>query len=250
MSLSLLSVALLATSALAAPRPEVEVVQVRELVKRQDPTSVDLADLIPTGLDLSALESLIPTGSVDLSSLLGDISTALPSGLMGCLPPDNLLAVPTPPANVASAIMTYTDYCHEPSFTGSLGAEWSSYVSAVSKYSDEHGEEISSWISALSTDCPYASLIPTNAGQVSELIGSYTIPSCTGSSQGPKETGATTPKASTGSEKPTGTAAETKSDASGTAGAPAQNTGAAPKQTALAAVAGAIAGFAGFVAVL
>lgn len=254
MALSLLSIALLTTSALAAPRPEVEVVQVRQLVRRQDPTSIDLSDLIPTSVDLG---DILPTESLDLSSLIGDISTYLPSDFDGCLPPSDLPEPPAIPTDVASAAMTYTDVCQEPSFTGTLGEHYSSYLSAASKYESENGPALSSWINGLSTNCPYASLVgvPTDAAGLSDLIGSYTIPSCAGTTQSTaKETGSTTAKptgssatggaaSGTGSEKPTGTSASGSETA-------AQATGAAPQQSAFAAVAGVVAGFAGIVAVL
>jgi hypothetical protein len=250
MAPSLLTIALLSTAALAAPRPEVEVVQVRELVRRQDPTDLDLSDLLPTGVDLDDLASLLPTGSIDLSSIIGDIATLLPSDIMGCLPPTDLPAAPTIPADVASVVVTHTDFCNEPKFTGSVSEHWDSYLSEASKYADENGEQITSWINALSTDCPYASLIPTDASQLSDLVGSYAVPTCASGSatkSGAQETGSTTPKPS-GDEKPSGTdaAAATSGTATGTA-APEQHTGAAPR---LVAAAGAVVGLAGFIAVL
>lgn len=248
MAPSLFTIALFSTAALAAPRPEVEVVQVRELVKRQDPTDLDLNDLIPTGADLADLASLLPTGSIDLSSIIGDIATLLPSDIMGCLPPTDLPAAPTIPADVASVVVTHTDFCHEPKFTGSVSEHWDSYLSEASKYADENGEQITSWINALSTDCPYASLIPTDAGQLSDLIGSYAVPTCASATKsGAQETGSTTPKPS-GAANSTGTHAPAATDSTPTgSAAPAEHTGAAPR---LVAAAGAVVGLAGLIAAL
>ncbi|KAF1972657.1 hypothetical protein BU23DRAFT_155623 [Bimuria novae-zelandiae CBS 107.79] len=239
MTLSLLYIALLTTSALAAPRPEVEVVQVRELVKRQDPTpSIDLGglvSLIPTDLG-----TLLPS-SIDLNSLLSDVGTLLPSGFSDCLPPSDLPAAPTIPADVFSALATYTDVCHKPSFTGSAGQHYSSYLSEMSKYEEDNAPKITSWINKLESDCPYASLVPTGAADLSGLLASYTLPSCASAGRPTaKETGASGGAAPTGGSKgPTGTGV-----------GPAEATGAATQQTAFAAVAGVVAGFAGFVAVL
>lgn len=229
MALSLLSVALLATSAMAAP--SVEVVQVREIAQRQDigdlasllPTDIDLSDILPTSIDLAAIASLIPSG---------------------CLPPQSLTP-PTPPADVLSALATYSDYCHEPSFTGTVGEHYSSYESEASAWASKNEPALSSWLDSFTTACPYASLLPTEAADISSLLGSYSIPmsmaSC-GSTASSKETGSATPK-------PTGAAAS----GNGTKPADPKNSefpGAASQQSALVAAAGLVAGLVGFVAVL
>ncbi|KAJ4299469.1 hypothetical protein N0V90_004714 [Kalmusia sp. IMI 367209] len=251
MSLSILSIALLASSALAAPRPEIEVVQVRQVAKRQDTSSIDLGDLLPSSIDLGDLSSLLPS-SLDL----GDFSTLIPSG---CLPPSDLEEAPTPPPDVVSAIQTWSDYCHAPSFTGSVAEHYSSYQSEALSWASKNEPELESWLSAFSTDCPYASLMPTGTADLSSLLGSYSIPlslaSCGGSSV--KETGTPSAK-TTGGSGTTGSAgsAATTGSASGATGASAASgsgpvtTGAAPQQTAFAAAAGVVAGIAGIVAVL
>ena len=228
MSLSLLSIALLSTAALAVPHPEVEVVEVRHLVKRQDPTPVDLNDFLPTGVDLSDLESLYPTAPIDISSLLGDISTLVPSDVLPCLPPSDLPRIPVIPLDVGEAVATYTGLCAEPTCTGTVGQHYSSYISEASKYAEDNGAVLSSWLEGYSTNCPYATAIPT----ASELLGGYSLPSCGNATK----TGATT-------AKPTNPSATT-------GGAPEEATGAASQRNAFAAVAGVVAGFAGLVAVL
>ncbi|KAK7185558.1 hypothetical protein DPSP01_010762 [Paraphaeosphaeria sporulosa] len=259
MSKTLLSVALLTGAALALPA--VEVVQVRQIEKRQD-SSADLSAQFPTDINLSDLASLLPTDvpiptdiaiptDLDLSSILDGIATLLPSG---CQIPSAFASVPTPPADVQSAILSYTDVCHEPSFTGSLGAHYTSYLSEAEAWASSNGPAFSSWASEFATACPYASGIATDEAGLSSLLGSYsvTIPSCTGASAtGAKQTGSN-------SAKQTGSA--TTGAASGTAGSKESgsssatqgnnNTGAAPQQTAFAAVAGVVAGFAGVVAYL
>lgn len=264
MSKAIVSVALLASAALALPA--VEVVQVRQIERRQGPstdmspnlpTDVNLSDLasllptdlpIPTDINLSDLASLLPTDlpiptNLDFSSLLGGVATLLPSG---CQLPSALGSLPTPPADVESALMSMTDYCHEPSFTGSVGAHYSSYSSAAETWFSSNGGALSSWASEFATACPYASDIPMGPSGIGSLLASYSIgvPSCASAmSPGAKETGSNSAM-QTGSAK-TGTA-------SGTTGSPqsAHNTGAAPQQTAFAAVAGVVAGFVGVVAYL
>lgn len=256
MAKTLLSVALLATAALAAPRPAaVEVVQVRQIEKRQE-SSVDLSDLLPTDINLSDLATALPTDiaiptDLDLSSILDGIATLLPSG---CQIPSAFASVPTPPADVQSAILSYTDFCHEPSFTGSLGARYTSYISEAEAWASSNGPAFSSWAADFATECPYASDIATDPAGISSLLASYsaTIPSCgSATATGSKQTGGNSAK-ETGSAT-TGAASGTAgSQASGASGAPqsTNNTGAAPQQTAFAAVAGVVAGFAGVVAYL
>ncbi|KAL1592017.1 hypothetical protein SLS60_011609 [Paraconiothyrium brasiliense] len=261
MAKTLFSVALLTTVALAAPRPDVEVVQVRQVEKRQE-SSVDLTDLIPTSIDLGDLSSLIPTDlasaiptDLDLSSLIGGIATLIPSA---CLPPSDLATPPTPPADVESAILSYTDVCHEPSFTGDVGKHYTSYLSEASAWVESNGPAFSSWYSDFETACPYASAVPTGADDFSSLLASYsvTLPQCgSATATGAKQTGSASGSAAaktSGAGSASGTGASgsaASSSASGTAQS-ANNTGAAPQQTAFAAVAGVVAGFAGVVAYL
>ncbi|KAJ4350338.1 uncharacterized protein N0V89_008959 [Didymosphaeria variabile] len=259
MTKSLLSVALLTTVALAAPRPDVEVVQVRQVEKRQE-SSVDLSDLIPTSIDLGDLASLIPTDlasaiptDLDLSSLIGDVATLIPSG---CLPPSDLATPPTPPADVESAILSYTDVCHEPSFTGDVGKHYTSYLSAASAWAESNGPVFSSWYSDFQTACPYASAVPTDAGDISSLLASYsvTLPSCgSATASSAKQTGSASGNATaktSGTGSSTGSSESAASSSESGSAQSANNTGAAPQQTAFAAVAGVVAGFAGVVAYL
>ncbi|KAF9728688.1 hypothetical protein PMIN02_002868 [Paraphaeosphaeria minitans] len=259
MSKTLLSVALLTGAVLALPA--VEVVQVRQIEKRQD-SSVDLSAQFPTDINLSDLASLLPTDmpiptdiaiptNLDLSSILDGIATLLPSG---CQIPSALASVPTPPADVQSAILSHTDFCHEPSFTGSLGAHYTSYLSEAEAWASSNGPALSSWASDFATACPYASDVATDPADFSSLLASYsvTIPSCSSATAtGAKQTGSNSAK-ETGSittGAASGTAGSEKSGSSGAAQSP-NNTGAAPQQTAFAALAGVVAGFVGMVAYL
>jgi hypothetical protein len=186
-----------AATVLASPRPITEVVQVREVAKRQDVSSFDFGTLIPSA----------------------------------CLPPSTLDPAPTPPADILTALATWTDPCETPSFTGDAKKEYESYTSALSSWADNVEPALSSWQKEYSTACPYASLATLDTSVTLALSDFTNLASC----------GATGAKTTGGA------------DATGTGGADATgagSTGAAPQQTAFAAAAGLLAGVAGVVAIL
>ena len=213
-------VAYFAALAIAAPRAEVEVVQIRQVLKRQDLSSFDLGSF--SSLDLGSLSSLLPT----LESIPSiDINTLIPSA---CQAPSDLPEPPTPPANVVSALATWTNACEIPSLTGQAEKDYSSFQSAYSEWSDENSPKLISWVSAMKTACPglgsdipdYVTMNPTDSAAIGSFLASNTLGlsqlSCPG---GTKET------------------------------AKGGSSGAAPQPTAFAA-AGVLAGVAGLVAVL
>ena len=185
---------LLSASALASPRPEVEVIQVREIARRQGDAS---------SLDLGALSACIPPSSI---ASLAD-------------------AIPTAPSGVLSALLSNTNPCQLPSFTGSVGSQYSSYTSALSEWNKENSSKIQEWESSYMTACPYAATMSIPALTPSETALAFSLASC----------GATT----TGKGNTVTGAQATGSGAS---------TGAAPQQTAFAAAVGAVAGIVGLVA--
>jgi hypothetical protein len=155
------------------------------------------------------------------------------------MPPSELASAPTPPADVRSALLSYTDACNEPSFTGDVGKHYTSWSSEAEAWASSNGPALTSWLSAFETACPYATADGTGAAGISSLLASYSpdIPSCS-TGTGAKPTGSNTAKQTGPSESKSGAAQS------------GSNTGAAPQQTAFAAAAGVIAGFAGMVAYL
>lgn len=214
--------AYLASSALAAPRAEVEVIEIRQALKRQDSSSFDLNPF--TSLDLGSFSSLLPS-LAPLPSI--NLDTIIPSA---CRVPTDIPQAPTPPANVVSALATWTNYCDVPSLTGQADQDYSSYQSAVSKWNDENGAKFSSWFSVVKTGCSYYSEVPdlvtfnpTDSAAIGSFLASNTLGLSQLSCSGAKETGK-----------------------GGTLGG---SSGAAPQPTAFAAV-GVLAGVAGMIAVL
>ncbi|KAF2731328.1 hypothetical protein EJ04DRAFT_514678 [Polyplosphaeria fusca] len=184
----------LAATALAKPTPFAEVIQVREIARRQDLSSFDLGTLIPSA----------------------------------CLPPSSIMALtsdlPTLPADVESAFQTWspTNACETPKFTGSVGSAYSSYNSAASSWAKENAGKFNDWYNEYKTGCPYAAslslpALPTDPNALLTAAG------CTG---------ANAPTALGGGNN-------------GGNGGNGGSTGAAPRQTALAAAAGMLAGVAG-----
>jgi len=204
---------LFTATVLASPYHNAEVVQVRQVERRQDYSSIDLSTLIPSG----------------------------------CLPPN--LNVPTAPAAVLSAIAAVTNPCDIPSITGSAGSEYTSYTKALSSWYDHNSGKLESWASAYKTACPLAGtmsvpdLLPSNTALLS-------LASC-GAGATSKSGGDATSKSGAAATSGTGTGSVPTAGAQATGtNAGAGSTGAAPQQTALAAAAGILAGIAGVVAVL
>lgn len=126
-----ITLAALASIALALPS-NTEIIQVRELVRPRQDTSIDYSSLYA---------SLIPTGC------------AIPSSILSIEE-----SVPTPPPALESALLSYTaiDYCDVPSLTGSIAAIYSSYNSEVVSWYDKHSAELMSWEMSYATACPIA----------------------------------------------------------------------------------------------
>lgn len=141
-----------AATALASPRPVAEVIQVREVVGRQDISSIDLGTLIPSG----------------------------------CLPPSTLEPAPTPPSGILSALATWTDPCETPSFTGDASEQYKSYTSALSSWAENVAPAFSSWQEEYSTACPYASMATLDASMTA-AISDFTNFACS-STKGPDAT--------------------------------------------------------------
>ncbi|KAF2115962.1 hypothetical protein BDV96DRAFT_574876 [Lophiotrema nucula] len=191
---SIAIVTLFAGLALASPRPEIEVIQVREIARRQGDTS---------SIDLGALSACIAPSSI---ATLAD-------------------SLPTAPSDVLSALLSNTDPCHLPSFTGSVGSQYSSYTSALSEWNKENGSKIQEWESSYMTDCPYAATMSIPALTPSDTALAFSLASCGATATGKGNTA-------------------TGAQATG-AGA---STGAAPQNTGFAAAAGAVVGVVGLVA--
>jgi len=221
---TLLYLTVFATGALASPRPEIEVVQVRQVLKRQDISSIDIGDIIPSG----------------------------------CLPPTDLPPVPTPPADVVSALASWTDPCNIPTLTGQAGRDYSSYQSEIASWGQQNQPKMDSWLSAYTTACPYAASmsmpdLPSINFSDSAAIGSFLASNTLGLSQiscnGPKETGSSHPGTTKASPQgSSGTISGAASNAAATSASP--STGAAPQQTGFALAAGAALGIFGVAAVL
>jgi len=83
-----------------------------------------------------------------------------------CGVPSNILSIvetlPTPPADLESAIATITDYCATPSFTGSLEAEWTSYEAAVLSWANANLAPLQSYEAYIETACPQLTTAAAN----------------------------------------------------------------------------------------
>jgi hypothetical protein len=264
MQSKLLLASLFTSAVLASPAPHVEVVQVRQLEKRQ----IDLpTDIIPSGALNSVLSQIESAGPSLLSafasaapSILSEIGTAVPSGLLSslasrvtalpsdlskCTPPANLVSIglniPSPPAALESALEQYstvTDVCSLPSFTGSVGSQFTSYTSELGSYYSKYQSEYASYTAFAATACPD---IYSLLGGEGLPTGTDLFPSCTSGSSGAAKSGATKSGASGSgaSSSPTGT------------GAPAESSGgAAHMEPGFMAAAGLVAGVMGVVAAL
>ncbi|KAF2488423.1 hypothetical protein BU16DRAFT_532215 [Lophium mytilinum] len=210
---------LFTATVLASPHPKVDVIQVRQVERRQDASSIDLSTLIPSA----------------------------------CILPSSLQAVPTAPSAVLSALATWTNPCEIPSITGSAGAEYTSYTSALSSWAKANSAKLESWESVYKTACPFAAtlsagsalsvptVLPTNTALMS-------LASCGATT---KAGGHATAASKSGGDAATSASGSAASAATASAsGSSAVSTGAAAQQTAFAAVAGMLAGFVGVVAAL
>ncbi|KAF2812160.1 uncharacterized protein BDZ99DRAFT_460930 [Mytilinidion resinicola] len=207
---TILLTTLFTATVLASPHPHAEIIQIRQVERRQDVSSIDINTLIPSG----------------------------------CIPPSGLLAVPTAPSAVLSALATWTNPCEVPSLTGAAGAEYTSYKSAISSWAKENSAKLESWESAYKTACPYAATmsLPTVVASNTALLS---LASCGATAK--SESAATLKSGAATSQS--GSAA-TAANAATASGSNSASTGAAAQQTAFAAAAGILAGFAGVVAVL
>jgi hypothetical protein len=253
MQSKLLLASLFTSAVLASPAPHVEVIQVRQLEKRQ----IDLpTDIIPSGALNSVLSQIESAGP----SLLSEIGTAVPSGLLSslasrvtalpsdiskCTPPANLISIalniPSPPAALESALEQYstvTDVCNLPSFTGSVGSQFTSYTSEFGSYFSKYQSEIASYTAFAATACPDIFSLVSGQGLPT---GTDLFPSCTSGSSGAIKSGATKSGASgsAASSSPTGTGAAAQSSG-----------GAAHMEPGFMAAAGLVAGVMGVVAAL
>jgi len=170
---------------------------------------------------------------VSVSSLLASASAAA-SAAAGCIPDPSVLSiletVPTPPADVVSAIGTITDPCHLPSFTGTVEADYKSWTNAVLAWEKSNAGVISSYESSLLANCPLASSYTSLGGGLCSTGAGATA----------------TATAANGSGKATGTGAG--STATGTGAAAGSSNAAAPQNTLMAVAAGAAAGLVGILA--
>jgi len=136
-----------------------------------------------------------------------------------CAVPSNILSIvetlPTPPADLESAIATITDYCATPSFTGALEAEWTSYEAAVLSWAVANSAPLESYEAYLSTACPQLTTAAAN------------VPVCT--------------------KAPAATASGITAGSGGSA-ASATHKGDAPVASAMAAAVGLVAGAIGVLA--
>jgi hypothetical protein len=265
MQSKLLLASLFTSAVLASPAPHVEVVQVRQLEKRQ----IDFpTDINPSGALNSVLSQIESAGPSLLSafasaapSILSEIGTAVPSGLLSslasrvtalpsditkCTPPANLVSIglniPSPPAALESALEQYstvTDVCNLPSFTGSVGSQFTSYTSEFGSYYSKYQSEFASYTAFAATACP--DIYSLLGGGEGFPTGTNLFPSCTSGSSGAIKSGATKSGASgsAASSSPTGTGAAAQSSG-----------GAAHMEPGFMAAAGLVAGVMGVVAAL
>ncbi|KAF2799285.1 hypothetical protein K505DRAFT_321270 [Melanomma pulvis-pyrius CBS 109.77] len=163
---SIVFTTLFTATVLASPRPNVEIVQIRQVERRQDTSSIDLGDLIPSG----------------------------------CIFPTDIAPVPTAPLAVASAFASFTNPCAIPSITGSAASQYSSYTSALSSWAKENSAKIESWESAFKTACPLASVtLPSVSLPSNTALLSLSIASCGATlKSGGDATGTATGSGSTG----------------------------------------------------
>ena len=183
--------------------------------------------LLTAALAFDALR--VRQDDASLSSELASASAAASSASLvaaACSVPPSALSilesVPTPPADLASAIeaQAQTDPCKF-SLTGSASAEYKSYTGEVLAWSKSNSAFLSSLESSLSANCPLATTGAAAAGV------------CT--------TGAGVTATAANGATATG---------SGGATATASKAAAAPQNTVMAVAAGAIAGAVGIIAAL
>jgi hypothetical protein len=152
-----------------------------------------------------------PAADAQINKMLVARQAASTAGGGQCAVPSNILSIvetlPTPPADLESAIATITDYCATPSFTGALEAEWTSYEAAVLSWAVANSAPLESYEAYLSTNCPQLTTAANN------------VPICT--------------------KAP---AASASGITAGAAGGTATSKGDAPVQTAMAAAFGLVAG--------
>ncbi|KAF2653442.1 hypothetical protein K491DRAFT_718052 [Lophiostoma macrostomum CBS 122681] len=223
-----ISVSLFLSTVFAHPRASLEVVQIRQIHKRQDD--------IPSACYVPA------TGALSYAT-----------------------EIPTLPNDVIYAMVTLSNSCDVESAKGTIGAQVTSYESALQSWWTGYSKEIRSWETWYKSACPYASdLQPVSLDYSSDFfllpLATCVDVSSDGTSEA-TETGSAEPASSetgTGSAAATtgtGSTESTKSnggtkETSSAAGATGATTGGAPQPTLFAAAAGLVAGFVGVVAAL
>ncbi|KAI1269039.1 hypothetical protein F5Y18DRAFT_175103 [Xylariaceae sp. FL1019] len=173
---------------------------------------------VPSILGRDSLERRQASVDPSCQSVLSDIQTIYADA-------------PTPPADLAS--VTITDPCSVPTFTGKLGQEYSSYVTAAESWYTEHSKELASVVAACTQ---YASEATEGVLTCSSTAG---VTSKTTSSSG-----------SAAATTTSGATASGSSSASGSDSTASPTTGGASRETGFVAAAAMAIGLAGAVAIL
>lgn len=150
------------------PRSPIVAIDLPRLIKRQGeqppeqpPTQGDIPPLEGNPSAYTSSDANATATDEWWTAVTDTSATARATGTGECIPEPSILALmaemPSPPPEVAEAVVTITDFCAMPSFTGSVGEMYSSYSNAVESWYDEHSEHIEAWKSTFSEKCPQAS---------------------------------------------------------------------------------------------